>query len=567
MGKGWRVELSRLGDTKPVREIRVSAPNWIGALRAARQQWGEPAQVPPGASCAVAPDGAVTVMDGAMRRRFTLTEVTSSAATQHPLGQTVGFDERPQTRQPPDQTAPTSRSATTPIAPRNRAKTPARRSNNPTERADSHRQVGARAAASGPASVSPRSRAPGKSQPLHQTIAFEPEQRATPTPSQTDAALVAIAARQRRRQRFKTVGFDRSELPVSDAAATVADRPKATPPQGRRRDSRSGAPLPPPPAAARVTSGAQPPSAARVTSGAQPPSPAHRASVAQKGHEPALTLLLQRDEDPNADNPLAYRERAYCVDAATVVGDAEALLRMELRTLQAEMRSVSAGKFCSLAVFDHPWEVEPVAPPLVVLEWKDWKGEPEVDYPAALVARQPSGSAESTDGDDARLEIAFDALQGLSSITTAGAAMELAIAVAEEVVPSEAVSACLYDDDTGLLRFVAASGPGAAGRRGTAVPSHSGLIGIALAEADTTTVIGNVGMEPAFDARSDARPELGARNMLLRPLAMHRQPLGLLQLINRSGDADFSQADVNVINYVAERVAEAVAELRTRSLP
>src|SRR5690606_38600780 len=62
-------------------EVVVDAGDWMTALTRARGQIGERGGVPPGASCAVAPDGKVTILDGVARRQYALatTEEAPSA--------------------------------------------------------------------------------------------------------------------------------------------------------------------------------------------------------------------------------------------------------------------------------------------------------------------------------------------------------------------------------------------------------------------------------------------------------------------------------------------------------
>lgn len=564
-----------------MRETRVRAENWVAALRAARQRWGEPPHVPPGASCTVAPDGVVTVMDAMSRRRFVLTEAAASTPAP-PLAQTVGFE--------PDTLAKPGAGSSRQSVPGGKRR----------------RKLAQTVAMVPVASGNPRPPSPiavGKSRPLNQTVSFErePPRPSRPATGGRDAALDAIAARQRRRQRFNTVALDRTELAKRGAQqpaqpvgrpTSAANHPSPPPPAGPNPAPATASPTaasslavptslpqqavtPAPTTPRAIQSRLPPPASVPIASEAAASTwtavtPTGTASPVARGNHPGqptpggpITLLFSRDEDPSDSNPLTYRERAFLVEPAATIAHAEVTLRRELAALQDSLRHAPTGKFCSLAVFDHHWEGEPLAPPLIVLEWKDWKGAADIDYPAAALARRPSAAPE---GDDGRLEVAFDGLQGLSGIATAGAAMELAIAVTDEVVPAQAISACLYDSETDQLRFVAASGPGAAKRRGTAIPSHRGLLGLAFAHTETTTVIGNVGVEPVFDASIDARPEVEAHNMLLRPLALYRQPLGMLQLINRSDGNGFSESDVNVINYIADRVAETIAELRSRSL-
>ncbi len=95
-----------------------------------------------------------------------------------------------------------------------------------------------------------------------------------------------------------------------------------------------------------------------------------------------------------------------------------------------------------------------------------------------------------------------------------------------------------------------------------AVPVAVGLFGQAARGGDKALVITNVQNEPEFDPALDAAPGIDPRNMLLRPLVQDGQLFGVLQLINRVGHSGYTSGDVNLINYIAERVAGFVRQSR-----
>src|SRR5689334_7845735 len=76
--KKWRLLVTPLSGTTPLHRLEVEAPNWMGALREARRELGEEGGLPTGASCAVAPDGTVTILDSEARRKFLLVPATAS---------------------------------------------------------------------------------------------------------------------------------------------------------------------------------------------------------------------------------------------------------------------------------------------------------------------------------------------------------------------------------------------------------------------------------------------------------------------------------------------------------
>jgi hypothetical protein len=272
-------------------------------------------------------------------------------------------------------------------------------------------------------------------------------------------------------------------------------------------------------------------------------------------------LLAERDEEPTRENPLCYRERTFLLPQGATVPEAEAALRWKLAEMQKSLEPRPRGRFVNLAVFDHRWQEVPDRPPVIVLQWRDWRGDVTVDYPAA--ARMSSAPPPSRPQDDHLAEV-FEALGALSRLPTPAEGLDFAVRLLERVIPVEAISACIYDINTDELRFVALTGTGAASMQGQAVPRAAGLFGQAARLEAEASVFAHVAVEPAFNPQVDARPGLEARNMLLRPVSHDRQLMGMLQLINRGEPGAFSLEDVSTVNYVAERLGEFLHEARQR---
>jgi hypothetical protein len=398
--KKWRLNVTPLSSTGPVHQLEVEAVNWMGALRAARRELGEDGGLPTGASCAVAPDGTVTILDSESRRKFLLT--------------------------------------------------------------------------------------PG--------------------------AVIARHA-------------------PSGALGDVGKMPEK-----RRSDTLS------------YGEGVQREAAARTQ-----PKPSERRE---------LELLFTRDEEPMDDNPLTYRERAYLVPRGMSVSDAEAQLRFILADLQRQLGQVTRGRLIALAGFDHRWVDQPERPPLIVLEWRDWRGEPAVEYPAAEQRRSASSSRLHAEPDD-RLASIFEALNELPQLHTPHEALGFVVKVLESTVPAAAISGCLYDINTDELRFVAVTGPNAEAVRGSAARRAQGLFARAARQEQSPLVIQDLSEAPEYDAGIDGRAGVDTENLLLRPVAYDGRLLGMLQFINRTTGA-FSAPDIHLVNYTADRLAEFLHQAHAR---
>ena len=67
-----------------------------------------------------------------------------------------------------------------------------------------------------------------------------------------------------------------------------------------------------------------------------------------------------------------------------------------------------------------------------------------------------------------------------------------------------------------------------------------------------------------FDPGVDGRVGIDPQSMALVAVAYQGRLLGLLQLINRRGQAQFSRADANLLAYVAEKLGEFLHAARMR---
>lgn len=522
----WRVVITKLGTSDVIGEVEVDAANWMAALRVGRERLGETPTMPAGASCSVDGSGAATVLDPSARRKLVLTPLgpaTGSAAEPHA---SVGA-------------APTAAASAVPQASSNAAP---------------------------PAVDASPSAASGKKRKRFETVAFVPGHlaAAASTPPDVQAQSVPIAAP--------------STTPATAPSHAPTAHVSAVEPTPAAFSIKAPAPTPAAVATARASqapSAAVPASAATAVAAAVSAAPARTSdSPGERASRVALEMIFERVAEPTAENPIYYRERAYFLPRGVSVQEAEAALRFELVAMQEALREARRGKLVNLAAFDHRWKDGPERPPIVALQWRDWRGEVTVDFPATRLSsppptRQSVAPSEPPAGHDDRLDEVFQGLAELSRLRAPVEGLDLAMHLLEHHVPSEALSACLYDINTDELRFVSVVGPGAAHMQGKAVARSAGLFGQALRNEHRSTIFSDVLLEPAFSPEVDARPDLDARSMLLSPLVSEGHLLGALQLINRRGAFGYNQADANVVGYVAERIAEFLlaTRLRRRSDP
>ena len=91
-------------------------------------------------------------------------------------------------------------------------------------------------------------------------------------------------------------------------------------------------------------------------------------------------IVRERAEDPSAKTPLTYREVAYAIGEEATRPELEVLLWTRFSEIEASLKDSPPGKFVQVAVFDHVFDDKPRRAPVATLMWKDWRGEPVLNF-------------------------------------------------------------------------------------------------------------------------------------------------------------------------------------------
>lgn len=367
-------------------------------------------------------------------------------------------------------------------------------------------------------------------------------------------------ARQRRRYQVLPAEAPSPTPPVSDAAGSSANRARAI----------SGDPIPLQPREALDRSPREEPAAhapepvrVRRASAPRPTSPPP-ATVENK-----LILLASRDERPTSSSPIHFRERMYALPVHFQTGTGEQLATKLLRDIQNELAQERGARFVRIELFDHIWKREPDHPPVVRVEWKDWNESIDIEFPLDEETRHseaPRISSVPPPRTEDRLALAFEACHDLLFMKNRAEALEFAVHLLEELVPSEATAAFLLDINTDQFRIVAARGTGANARHSTGLPSASGLLAAASELGEhAVLVLADAAADPRFDENIDGVPGLDVRALLYRPLVHRGRMFGVLQLANGSVRGMFTEADCEVVDYITQQLSVFVA--RGASMP
>jgi hypothetical protein len=346
------------------------------------------------------------------------------------------------------------------------------------------------------------------------------------------------------------------------------------PPPGTKKPVGSVPEMPSPAALAPIAKPLSAPASVKRLASVPPPAPSPVAKARSRTPQPSsppaasvenkLILLASRDEQPSASSPIHFRERMFAVPVPLPTGTGEKLAAKLLRRVQDEIKEEREAKFVRIEIFDHIWKDKPEHPAVVRLEWKDWNDTIDIEFPLEDVVRDseiPQVSSVPPPPTEDRLAAAFEACHDLLFLQNRAEALEFAVHLLEELVPSEAAAAYLLDVNTDEFRVVAARGTGAHQRRGQAFPSSAGLLGAASALAEhAVLVLADAAADPRYDENIDGVPGMDTRALLYRPLVHKGRLFGLLQLAKGVTREMFTESDCEVVDYVTQQLSIFVAK-------
>lgn len=347
----------------------------------------------------------------------------------------------------------------------------------------------------------------------------------------------------------------------------------------------SQAPIPAALPASQTTIPVGKPASQPTVPAAQPASRPSMASVRRveasrsSARPPALaaTLLSRREQDPSAESPIWYRELAYAVPIATDEDVAEAFALRMVEDI-ARTSPEPGSRFVNIAVFDEIFTGEPTVPPLVIVEWKDWKGAPVVRFPRRMsLTPAPRNQIQSVAPAAARADMFLGPVTSPPKAKRAGvprltgdaliaALFDKVHQVSSKRDGIEAGYFCLdmaiskmqmaggfvhfYDEDR--KEFVLACARGG---------DVSGLLGSRRTEADPflgNAIRSRAGMLFAGEGRGDHRfnPFGGAGHVALGPIWSNGKFRGVIELVNPPMGTALSTDDATAVTYLAEQLAE-----------
>lgn len=129
------------------------------------------------------------------------------------------------------------------------------------------------------------------------------------------------------------------------------------------------------------------------------------------------------------------------------------------------------------------------------------------------------------------------------------------------ILRTEGGSLALLDTDTDELVFVLVRGPISAELEGYRIQGGAGIAGWVATNREPL-IVNNPRQDHRFLAQVDEKFNFVTRSILCVPLITGSKLVGVIQLLNRVDDAEFTDTDVVLLSILSHVAATALEEMR-----
>ena len=155
-----------------------------------------------------------------------------------------------------------------------------------------------------------------------------------------------------------------------------------------------------------------------------------------------------------------------------------------------------------------------------------------------------------------RLAILTDIVQTANSILEPRKVIELVMAKVQTLIPSEAWSMLMIDEERQELTFEVALGEKGQDVSSFRVKVGEGIAGW-VAQTGKPTIVNNTARDPRFARRFDSETSFRTHSMLCAPLISRGRTIGVVQVINRIGGR-FTRDDLRILLTLVKPCAIAI---------
>ena len=156
-----------------------------------------------------------------------------------------------------------------------------------------------------------------------------------------------------------------------------------------------------------------------------------------------------------------------------------------------------------------------------------------------------------------RLQVLGDIVATANSILEPRRVLNVIMSQIQELIPSEAWSILLVDEETGDLTFEMALGEKGADLMTTRIKMGEGVAGW-VAQTGEPTIVNDVERDRRFQHRFDMLTRFQTRAILCAPLTSRGRTIGVVEILNRAQSGRFTRKDMNLLLTMVEPAAIAL---------
>ena len=169
---------------------------------------------------------------------------------------------------------------------------------------------------------------------------------------------------------------------------------------------------------------------------------------------------------------------------------------------------------------------------------------------------RPAGPGPQLKKITERLAILTDIVKTANSILEPKKVIEVIMSKIQQLIPSEAWSILMLDEEKQELTFELALGEKGKDVSVFRVKVGEGIAGW-VAERGEPAIVNDTSRDPRFARRFDSKTQFHTRSVLCAPLISRGRTIGVVQVLNRVG-GKFSRADLDLLLTLVEPCAIAI---------
>lgn len=149
----------------------------------------------------------------------------------------------------------------------------------------------------------------------------------------------------------------------------------------------------------------------------------------------------------------------------------------------------------------------------------------------------------------------------INSTLDLSALLDMIVQVVTELTNTESASIMLIDQESGELRFAAAVGQKSAEIKPFVVPMEGSIAGT-IATRNEPMLIRDVQSDPHWYHNVDKQSGFVTRSIIGVPMQVRGRIIGVVEAVNKRGDAEMTWDDVEVLTTLANQAAIAIQNAR-----